>query len=335
MFRKEIEESRILYPDGRMERVRVEIRYDPLTLQTSRIVQKTPPFGELEEGTDPFCPFCDGVIEKVAARSPILKGGIAWKGEAAIFSNITPYSKYSFVVRLTRDHSPSIEDFSVSHFRDGLMLIKETMGLIDGEGSKGGEGNEGGLYHFAGINYLRSAGGSVRHPHMQYIASRNPTNYFLRLDERAREFYEENGLDYWTWLVEVEKEDDRYVGETNGVEWVAAFAPKGFYHLIGVCGDRTLAEMDEGSLERIGEGILRYMDFLKSKGMNAYNASIFFADGRGEHFRTHIHLVARTPMSRFYWNDTFFMKIIHDESIVYTLPEAFAAEFRGLWDGNR
>lgn len=323
MFRKEIEESIILYPDGRMEKARVEIRYDPLTLQTSRIVQKTPPFGELEEASDPFCPFCDGVIEKVAARSPVFKDGIAWRGEAAIFSNITPYSKYSFVVRLTRKHSPDVEDFAVSHFRDALMLIREAMSLIGQEG-----------YHFAGINYLRSAGGSVRHPHMQYIASQTPTNYFLRLDEKAREFYKENGVDYWTWLVEVEKEDERYVGETDGVDWIAAFAPKGFYHLIGVCRERTLAEMSEKSLEGLGEGILKYMGFLKSTGMNAYNASIFFADGRGEHFRTHIHLVARTPMSRFYWNDAFFMKMLHDESIVYTLPEAFAEELRGFWDGG-
>jgi|Deesub1362B_J571_1020462.scaffolds.fasta_scaffold00157_64 galactose-1-phosphate uridylyltransferase len=327
MFRKEVEESMILYPDGKMEKARVEIRYDPLTLQTSRIVQKTPPFAELEEGEDPFCPFCDGVIEKVAARSPVLRDGIAWRGEAAIFSNITPYSRYSFVVRLTRSHSPAVEDFRTSHFRDALMLIKETMSLIDCEDSHK-------YYHFAGINYLKSAGGSVRHPHMQYIASQIPTNYFLRLDEKAREFYEKAGVDYWTWLVEAEKEGERYVGETNGVDWVAAFAPKGFYHLIGVCSERTLAEMKKESLEGIGQGIIRYMSFLKSKSMNAYNASIFFADGRGEHFRTHIHLVARTPMSRFYWNDTFFMKIIHDESIVYTLPEAFAAEFRGFWDGG-
>ena len=323
MFRKEVEESTIIYPDGRMENARVEIRYDPLTLQTSRIVQKTPPFGELEEGSDPFCPFCDGVIEKVAARSPVLKDGIAWRGEAAIFSNITPYSKYSFVIRLTKDHSPSIENFRASHFRDALMLIKEAMTLIDAENH----------YHFAGINYLRSAGGSVRHPHMQYIASQTPTDYFLRLDVRAREFYRKNGVDYWTWLVEAEKEGERYVGETYGVEWVAAFAPKGFYHLIGVCTERNVAEMDERSLEGLGGGIIKYMSFLKSKKMNAYNASIFFGDGRGEHFRTHIHLVARTPMSRFYWNDTFFMKMLHDETIVYTLPEAFAAELRGFWDG--
>ena len=323
MFRKEIEESIILYPDGRKEKARVEIRYDPLTLQTSRIVQKTPPFGELDEGEDAFCPFCDGVIEKVAARSPIFQDGMAWRGEAAIFSNITPYSRYSFVVRLTRDHSPSIEDFKASHFRDALMLIREAMGLIDGN-----------HYHFAGINYLRSAGGSVRHPHMQYIASQTPTDYFLRLDKGAGEFHHKNGVDYWTWLVEAEKEGERYVGETHGVEWVAAFAPKGFYHLIGVCRERTLAEMDEKTLEGLGEGIIRYMRFLKSRNMNAYNASIFFADGRGEHFRTHIHLVARTPMSRFYWNDSFFMKMLHDETVVYTLPEAFAAELRGFWDGG-
>ena len=327
MFRKEVEESTILYPDGRKEKVRVEIRHDPLTSQTSRIVQKTPPFAEPEEGEDSFCPFCDGVIEKVAARSPLLEDGIAWRGEAAIFSNITPYSEYSFVVRLTRNHSPSVEDFRASHFRDAMLLIKEAMSRIARDETRNSR------YHFAGINYLRSAGGSVRHPHMQYIASRTPTDYFRRLDECAKAFYSERGVDYWKWLVEVEKEE-RYVGKTRDVEWIAAFAPKGFYHLMGICRKRTLAEMDEGSLEGIGEGIVKYMRFLKKAGMNAYNASLFFADDRGEHFRTHIHLLARTPMSRFYWNDTFFMKMIHDESIVYTVPEAFAEELRRFWDGG-
>ncbi|MCX8172630.1 MAG: hypothetical protein N3D09_03330, partial [Archaeoglobaceae archaeon] len=72
-FRKEIETSKILI-GGKIEESVVEIRYDPLTLQTSRIVKKNIPlnishdFEEEITASRNWCPFCNERVEELVAR---------------------------------------------------------------------------------------------------------------------------------------------------------------------------------------------------------------------------------------------------------------------------
>ncbi|MEM2572316.1 MAG: hypothetical protein QW132_04500, partial [Archaeoglobaceae archaeon] len=78
-FRREVEVSKILI-GGKVEESIVEIRYDPLTLQTSRIVKKgislkSESFDEEIESTRSWCPFCEERIENMVSRDPEIMRG--------------------------------------------------------------------------------------------------------------------------------------------------------------------------------------------------------------------------------------------------------------------
>lgn len=326
-FRKELENSKILIGD-KVEETIVEIRYDPLTLQTSRIVKKNIPVavsGDFEEeiiSSRSWCPFCNERVEELAARDPeIMKGEIWRKGECLAFSNILPYSRYSLILRITNEHYLNLSQFRESHFFDAFKLIQEYLKKLPNQK----------FYISIGMNYLKSAGSSIMHPHIQLIVSENSTDFFARLDWSAFEFMELKREDYWSALVEKEKDGERYIGRTNKTHWLAVFAPKGFLHLIGIPEEREFAEMSDEQLLGFSEGIVKILKFYESKGFNAFNFTFFCGDRLGNHFRTNFHIVARTPFSKYYWNDVFFSKLFHDESISFFTPEEYASELRNVW----
>jgi galactose-1-phosphate uridylyltransferase len=325
-FRKEVEFARVLLPNGTVEENRIEVRYDPLTLQTSRVLKKTPPFSDIKgfedeiESSRGWCPFCPERIELMAARDPeLLNGELLKRNEAILFSNIVPYSKYSYVIRMTNAHYLELDEFKKEHFTDSFILVQEMLSRL----------REGKFYISIGMNYLKPAGSSIMHPHIQTIISETSTDYFARLDWSALEFYEEKKKDYWKSLVEKEREiGKRFVGETKKTSWLSAFAPKGFYHFIGVPEEREFADMSEEQIDGISDGLIKILRFYRSKGFNSFNISIFLADRLGEHFRTNIHILARTPFDRYYWCDVYFPKMFHDEAISYLVPEEYAHELK-------
>jgi galactose-1-phosphate uridylyltransferase len=72
--------------------------------------------------------------------------------------------------------------------------------------------------------------------------------------------------------------------------------------------------------------------FYRDRGFNSFNISIFLADRLGEHFRTNINILARTPFDRYYWCDVYFPKMLHDETISYLVPEEYAKELSEYMD---
>lgn len=326
-FRKEIEVSKILLA-GKVEESVVEIRYDPLTLQTSRVVRKSfslfkgEDFEEEIVSTKNFCPFCEERLEGMVARDPeIMKGEIWKRGECRAFSNLIPYAKYSLVLRISEKHFLKLSEFKDTHFFDAFMLLQDYIKMLPNKK----------LFITVGMNYLKPAGSSIMHPHIQFIASENSPDFFARLDWSALEFMETNGIDFWATLRNKERNGERYIGETKKTDWVSAFAPKGFMHIIGIPEEREFGEMSEEQLQGFAEGIVKVLRYYETKGFNAFNFTFFCADRLGKHFRTNFHIVARTPFSKYYWCDVFFPKILQDESVVFFAPEDYARELREIW----
>lgn len=325
-FRREVEVSKVLV-GGKIDESVVEVRYDPLTLQTTRIVKKNFPIqsGDFEEeitSTKSWCPFCPERIEEMVARDPEIMQGELWKrGEAILFSNLMPYSRYSLVLRITEKHFLKLSEFKPEHFFDAFILIQDYIKRIPEEK----------YYITIGMNYLKSAGSSIMHPHIQVMISDISTDYFARLDWSALEFADSNGVDYWRKLVEIEMEGERYVGRTDKTDWIAAFAPKGFFHFMAIPEEREFAEMSYEQLRGLSEGIVKVLRYYDRKNLNSFNFTFYCADRLGEHFRTNFHILARTPFGKYYWCDVFYPKMLHDESVVFFTPEDYARELKELW----
>ncbi|MCS7121341.1 MAG: hypothetical protein NZ895_01885 [Archaeoglobaceae archaeon] len=327
-FRREVEIAKI-YVNGKIEENPVEIRFDPLTLQTSRIIKKSINlnFGGFEEeieSTRSWCPFCSERIENLAAREPIIMKSELWKrGEAIMFANLMPYSKFSLVLRVTEKHYLKLSEFKTEHFFDAFKLIQEFFSRLP----------EGKIYATIGMNYLKSAGSSIMHPHIQVLFSENSTDYFARLEWGAFSFAELNKKDFWMALVEEEKKNkERFIGTTEKTYWLATFAPKGFYHFMGIPEERNFVDMSDEQLIGLSKGITKILKFYERKGFNSFNFSIFCADRIGSSFRTNLQILARSPFGKYYWCDVFFTKMLQDESVTFFMPEDYAKELREIWE---
>src|SRR5690349_21175353 len=130
-FDRELLTAEMLDP-GTQETVRtvVEVRSDPLTGHTSRIL----PHRGLMPASDfdlaafarenqPRCPFCPERVEGLAPRLPpaIDPGGRISRGEAVLFPNLHAYSSHSCVsVYSPRLHYLPLEDMTERLVADNL-----------------------------------------------------------------------------------------------------------------------------------------------------------------------------------------------------------------------
>ena len=131
-FKKIKETMRFMSPfkDFSLDEIPLEIRYDPLTGETTRVFDlpfkppEKPDFKELvKRSKEFFCPFCPESIEKSTPRYPeeIVPEGRIHVGEACLVPNILPLDRYTGVCIVSKDHYIGMEDFTPELIADALM----------------------------------------------------------------------------------------------------------------------------------------------------------------------------------------------------------------------
>lgn len=321
-FRKDIEVAKFYDPsDKEVKESEIEIRTDPLTGKTSRILDK--PLGQTGEEDmsdvekNGFCPFCPENLEKVGARdTKILSGEMLKKGDAALLGNVTPYSEYSIIIRLSEEHYLSLEEFEERHFADGFKLIMKYL-----ENTEDMNENK---FSTVIMNYLKPAGSSIVHPHMQLLVSGKKMDYQRRLISRAREYFEKEENSYWHDLLEEERNWKRFIGKIGKTEWISAFAPRGFNHVKGI-NTKNFLDFDDEDISDLSKGIINVLKAYSEMECNSFNFSIFipaFAEKRK--FATVIDLITRTNLDKFYRADDFAMPKLLDEPYCNIKPKKLA-----------
>ncbi len=319
-FKKTIERSSFLNPStGKVEELEIEIRFDPITGKRSRILTKPLPFPknpELPDFTKEWCPFCDDKIEDIGARDTrIAKGELLKRNEAILMANISPYAEISLVIRISKAHYIPINEFQPYHFFDGLMLALDYIRKTD--------------FDFSTItmNYLKPAGSSISHPHIQVMLSRSLFDYQERLVQGAEKYYKDGGKCFWDDFWD-EFEDNR----VSSGRWrlFTPFAPRGFEHVQGYI-KKGLTDIEEEDLMEISDCIVRILKAYNEAGFNSFNFGMFAPLRKKEHLPIVFDIVARTPMDKYYQNDTFAIAKLYDESYTNKKPEDTAKEIRNYF----
>ncbi|WP_181690989.1 hypothetical protein [Natronomonas sp. LN261] len=340
-FERSVDEARLKSPLEAFETVTetVEHRWDPLTDRKARIVPdvfpdpeggaETHSKGETGAALDALvgdsegCFFCPDSIETATPEYPdTVGGGRTMRGEATAFPNLFPYAKHANVVVLTEEHFRPMTDLGPERLADGLACgLEYVRSVRDHEGSRLASIN---------MNFLRSSGGSVFHPHMQVIADDHGTDRQARILRREREYDDEHDSRYWSDLLEHERSGDRYVGRTGGVEWVAPFAPLGQFHVAGVLdpdaigGDDGVLSPDAELLDDLAVGIDGVLEYYADRGLNAFNFGLRFAPDDPASTPV-LDIVARAPFEAYYVNDAFYAQTVHREGVVDVAPEVYAS----------
>ncbi len=337
-FRREIMPSRMLRRDKSGELVEttapVELRFDPLTGRTCRLVPYSlsriikPDLKVLQKRSRALtCPFCPPLVERITPRftPDLVPGGAIRKGKALAFPNIDPYDTYGVVVAVSDEHYIALDRFDHETVYNALAAALTYLKRVQ-------EIDTGAKYSFIAWNYMPPAGGSLVHPHLQCNAGYHPTNQQKEVIEASGRYYKEKGTNYWNDLVEQErKTGERWVGKTGGVAWLTAFVPRGrLSDAVAVFpGKASITELTDKDLGDFTDGLLKVFGYISELNLISFNMSTYSGSDK-ESFTAHARITPRGLLlySPIETSDQFYYQMLQDENICILPPEDAAARLR-------
>lgn len=315
--------------DGKLIDRKTEIRFDPLTSETSRIIfDPGAPFvpkdySELAKATEgKNCPFCAENVSTITPRFPdeLVEGGRFVGKEAVVFPNLFPYSKHNAVVRMSDQHYVKLEEFTEVLISDAYKSAHQYIQNVLEFDVKTN-------YISINWNYLPPSGGSILHPHIHVLASEQPTNYQATITSNSHAFYGQDGKNYFTSLASVEQKlDERWIGREGTINWMHAYAPKSHCDFIGVFDASFVNELTNESYDDLASSLLRFFRYFKENGLESFNAGLFIPVNKHAGEQVHFRLIPRTTIGALETSDMNVFNYLHGEPLSLKAPETVAGD---------
>jgi galactose-1-phosphate uridylyltransferase len=338
LFQVETLQSRIVAPEGTPVEKPVEIRTDPISGRTCRITFARA--AEKETGTAALpepppaanaqadCPFCRPQLTR---RTPTLPDSLAEtarleEGGAILFPNLFPYGRYSAVSLFDNRHFVEIGKASRQSYVDSFRNCRHYLEKVLAA-------DPAAVYMAITQNHLPSAGGSLVHPHLQVHADRYPPNYLRFLENRANTYAAgtRRGL-FADYLAHEQADGSRMIGQIGDWQWLAAFAPEGFFEIWGILPQvHSLLELDEKTWESLAEGVLNTQQFYRSLHRNGYNLGVLSVENSASCLELRIRILARSNYAPWVRNDHTGYEVMLGDMATFNAPEETAQLARPFW----
>ena len=331
--------AKFIDPDGQLVERPIEIRTNPLTGRTCRIAFSR--IHETESGTDTLpppppdaedtagCPFCKPQVE---SRTPLLSPDLADEARLAdedslLFPNLFPYGSYSAVSLFNNDHFVEIGRASPSSYTHCLLNCCRYLARVIKHDPQA-------VYMAITQNHLPSAGGSLVHPHLQINADRVAANYHRVLLERVNVYYQHRGTYFFSSYIDHEKNDrSRYIGQTGSWEWMAAYAPEGFYEIWGILPRAiSLQQPRVEDWKNLAQGIMNIQRFYRSLNRNGYNMGLLSVEIPTSRLELRIVLMVRSNYAPWVRSDHTGFEVMLGDMTTFVEPEQTAQWARPFFE---
>mgnify|MGYP002394784996 CR=1 FL=1 len=338
-FKKVIQDSTYLNPfDGFLPyEGKIEIRWDPLTHLTSRIVHLPTlrTYGRfdyrdvIEKSLNEKCPFCPQNIDSMTCRfdkdfygfERIERDGVT------IIPNLLTFDKYCLVAVICAEHFVDMNMMSKNNYiYNSLTLLLDVLRIIKNKDSSA-------KYFSISCNYMPMSGSSILHPHIQAIVGEHPTNYHGMTLRESEKFYTVNhGKVFWDVLMDEEIEkNERFIGRTGDTYWYAPFAPKGNIDIGCIFQRNSFFDLDDKDLLDFNDGFKKTMRYLDRENVPGFNLAIFSGIYGEKHYRVNMRLIARRYLPPLNAADSNYFDKLHMENACLLFPEDVSSKMRGLW----
>ena len=326
-------------PSGRKAERQIEIRTNPVTGRTSRIAYSR--VMEKETGTERLpppppdadntseCPFCR---PQVLSKTPRLNPDLSTedrltRGQSLLFPNLFPYGSYSAVSLFDNRHFVEIGTASVRSYTDSFVNCSRYLRQVLRHDPQA-------VYQAITQNHLPSAGGSLVHPHLQINADRTKTNHHRFLQKRTAAYHRQTGRRLLSDYLDHEKADGRrFIAATGPWQWVAAFAPEGFYEIWAIYPERTSAlEITISDWQNLSRGVLSVQRFYRSLNRNGYNLGLLIAETPQSHLELRTIMVVRSNFAPWVRSDFTGFEIILGDMATFVAPEQTARMARPFFN---
>jgi len=320
-------EATICHPGHGFEPVamQLEIRQDPLTGHTARILPDAEllprsqfDLEQLAEATRSTCPFCSERIEEVTPRFPraLLPEGRIRCGEAVLFPNLLPYSKYSSV----SVYSPDRHFLPLAQLTPGLLADNLAAQVAFARSVRAHDSTA--AWISVNANHMLPSGSSVFHPHLQGSATPVPTTMQRLLAETPPERFR-------AYVDEERETGERWVADTGNVVWLAAYAPVGPAELRAfVFGATSPDALERALVDELAAGIASALAVYAELGFESFNLALYGAPPAAGGYPLNLRLICRSNLAELYRSDATWLERLHWEAAIDVAPEALASRAR-------
>jgi UDPglucose--hexose-1-phosphate uridylyltransferase len=315
-LRRELLTAEMVEPGtGKLVRTSIEVRTDPLTGHSSRIV---PERGLMPAGDFDLEAFAGKTRERIFELTPMLPpaidpGGRLTQGEAVLFPNLHAYSSYSCVsVYSPRRHYLPLSEMSERLLADNLSVQVRYVNAVMAA-------DEGSRWASINANHMLPSGSSLFHPHLQGVVDGAPTTLQRLLAEVPSARFE-------SYLEAERSAGERYLGNTGRVQWLVSFAPIAPAELRAFIGSvSSPVELDDELVAELARGLSLALGAYAEMGFESFNLAIYGAPPATAGYPLNLRLAARSNLKPFYRSDSTFLERLHWEGAVDLAPEDVAA----------
>jgi galactose-1-phosphate uridylyltransferase len=340
-FKKLVESSTYLSPFENFgpHKSEVEIRWDPLTGLTSRVVrfsrtrrlEKPDLSRAISMSSAVKCPFCADNMDSMTARLDETVFGCdrIERDGVTIIPNLIGFDKYALVAIVSGEHYLTMTDLA-----EKGVLVKGIRALIEAFAHIRKK-DERVRFFSINCNYMPMSGGSLVHPHVQGIAGEHPTNFHRIMMEGSRDFFRRHRRTFWEALEKEEKRlGERYVSDSGNVFWHTPFAPKGNMDVAWSFPHPSLFSIKDDEWAEFGRGLGNVLCYFDEENIAGFNLSFFSAGEEESHFHANGRVIARRFLPPANASDVNYLEKVHMESVCLMSPEEVARRLRELWRTN-
>jgi len=318
--------AEMIAPDtGEIVRTPIEVRVDPLTGYTSRILPNRglmPPndfdLAAFAHENQPHCPFCPGRIERLTPSLPpaIHPDGRVTQGEAVLFPNLHAYSSHSSV----SVYAPRLHYLPLDQITDRLMADNLTTQVTYGKAVMAADPES--RWASINANHMLPSGSSLFHPHLQGIVDSEPTTMQRLLAAAPAARFE-------AYLRTERRAGERLLGNTGRVEWLVSFAPIAPAELRAfVDGVASPAELADDLIDELAHGLSLALSAYADMGFQSFNLAMYGAPPGSAGYPLNLRIACRSNLKPYYRSDSTLLERLHWEGAIDLPPEAIAERIR-------
>jgi UDPglucose--hexose-1-phosphate uridylyltransferase len=325
-LRSEILIAEMLEPaTGELIRTPIEVRHDPLTGHTSRILPNRGliPANDFDlaafaRENQPHCPFCPDRINELTPRLPpsIHEDGRIVQGEAVLFPNLHAYSSHSCV----SVYSPRLHYLPLAQMTKQLVADNLSSQVAYDKAVMATEPES--RWASINANHMLPSGSSLFHPHLQGIVDTQPTTVQRMLADVPAARFD-------AYLDAERRNGERHLVDTGRVEWLTSFAPIGPAELRAfVNGIPSPAQLDAELIDELSTGLTAALTAYAEMGFESFNLAIYGAPPGTDGYPLNLRIAARSNLKPLYRSDSTFLERLHWEGAIDLPPESVAEMIR-------
>ncbi len=339
-FKKIIQKNVYLNPFNQfaLREGKVEIRWDPLTQITSRIVhfpaRKFEKFNfdeMIKTSLNVRCPFCPENINDMTSKFDKDVFGFErfTAGDVTVIPNVLTFDKYCLVAIISKEHFISVDGLiEDDYFYNGLSALLHVLRIIR-------ERDQEVRYFSINCNYMPMSGSSILHPHIQAIAGEYPTNYHGMMVQKSEGYRNETKKIYWDELIREEMNlNERFIKQLGNAHWYVPFAPRGNGDIGCIFEKSSFFELTAADIRDFCTGLTKVLTYFKQENVSGFNLSVFSGIEGEDYFRANARIVARRFLPPVNAADSNYFDKLHMESACLYLPEDVSNKLRTVWENS-